>query len=103
MKTSLKPTYIKYILPALVFGLMVSCTDNPSGNDGEGPGEEELITQVTLTLTADDDSQTTVTWEDADGPGGNDPVIGTLQLQAVVRRPKEGRGNVAAGDLREGW
>ena len=24
-------------------------------------------------------------------------------LQAVVRRPKEDRGNSAAGDLREGW
>ena len=24
-------------------------------------------------------------------------------LQAVVRRPKEDRGNVAAGDLGEGW
>ena len=24
-------------------------------------------------------------------------------LQAVVRRPKEDRGNAAAGDLREGW
>ncbi len=24
-------------------------------------------------------------------------------LQAVVRRPKEDRGNTAAGDLREGW
>ena len=24
-------------------------------------------------------------------------------LQAVVRRPKGGRGNVAAGDLGEGW
>jgi len=24
-------------------------------------------------------------------------------LQAIVRRPKEDRGNAAAGDLREGW
>ena len=24
-------------------------------------------------------------------------------LQAVIRRPKEDRGNSAAGDLREGW
>ena len=24
-------------------------------------------------------------------------------LQAVVRRPREDRGNAAAGDLREGW
>lgn len=81
MKNSYKTLNLKYILPALLLGLMVSCTDNPS-DPGDGPGEEELITQVTLTLTAEDDSQTSVTWEDADGPGGNDPVVGTLQLQA---------------------
>ena len=66
----------------MLAGIIAACTDNPSSNDDEGPGEEELITQVKLTLTAPDDSQTTVTWEDEDGPGGNDPVIGTLELQA---------------------
>lgn len=85
MNTIMKPTTaIKYILFLLTLALLASCTDNPGGNDDEGPGEEELITRVTLTLTAEDDSQTSASWSDEDGPGGNEPVIGTLQLQAGV-------------------
>lgn len=73
---------IAYIMFILFLGLiMISCTDNPASNI-DGPGEEELITQVTLTLVDGNSSETTVSWQDQDGPGGNDPVVGTLQLQA---------------------
>lgn len=67
---------------------LISCTDNPADPGEEGPGEEELITLVELTLTELDNegnatqNETTVTWEDEDGPGGNDPVIGTMSLEA---------------------
>jgi len=81
MKTSIN----HIIKTALAFSLMaliaVGCNDNPSSVE-EGPGEEELITQVNLSLDGDDGSTATVSWTDEDGPGGNDPVIGTLQLQA---------------------
>jgi hypothetical protein len=82
MKTSIKKLNIKYILPALLLGLMVSCTDDPASSEEDGAGEEELITQVNLSLEGDDGSNATVSWSDEDGPGGNDPQIGTLQLQS---------------------
>ena len=93
MKTSIKKS-LKYILPLLLLGLIVSCKDNPASGD-DGPGEEELITQVTLTLTASDNSETSVTWEDSDGPGGNSPVqagmtyTGTIELLNTTESPAE--------------
>ena len=48
-----------------------------------GPGEEELITTVILTLTeTGTTNQVTAQFEDLDGDGGNAPVIGTLTLGA---------------------
>jgi hypothetical protein len=46
--------------------------------------EEELITTVTLrfTNTANPNDVVTVTARDIDGDGGNDPVIGTLNLRS---------------------
>ncbi len=82
MTKFIKTLNLKYILPALLLGLMVSCTDDPAGNDEEGPGEEELITEISLSLEGDDGSTTAVSWSDEDGLGGNDPEIGTLHLQA---------------------
>ena len=64
-----------------------ACDDDPSSVD-EGPGEEELITLIRLTLTELDaqgnatTNTTSVSWEDADGEGGNAPTIGTLSLAA---------------------
>jgi len=77
----------KLITTLLVLGLFfVSCSDDPASVDTEGPGESELITRVTLELEELDaqnnptGSIITAVWEDEDGPGGNDPSIGTLEL-----------------------
>ncbi len=76
-----------FLLATILILPFASCDDDPSSVD-EGPGEEELITLVRLTLTELDaqgnetNNTTTVTWEDADGEGGNAPTIGTLTLAA---------------------
>lgn len=82
MKTHTTKHSLKFLFIVMLSIFVVACTDNPSGTDDEGAGEEELITQVNLTLTAPDNSQVTASWEDPDGPGGNDPVISGLQLEA---------------------
>jgi len=71
--------------------IFTACGDNPASVDPDGPGETELITQVIVTLE-ELDSQgsptgTTVTasWEDSDGPGGNDPVVESLSLKQGTR------------------
>lgn len=79
--------HLKNLLALSVILLLVfsGCNDdNPADSGDEGPGEEELITTVTLTLTdaSDANNIATVQWRDIDGPGGNDPVIGTLTLTA---------------------
>ncbi|MCG8605706.1 type 1 periplasmic binding fold superfamily protein [bacterium] len=76
---------IRWICLLTVVGLLyLGCgDDNPAASDDHGPGEEELITTVTITLTETGTSnQTTVQWRDLDGPGGSVPTIGTLTLQA---------------------
>lgn len=80
-------THLKNLLFLSLALLLVysGCNDdNPENSGDEGPGEEELITTVTLTLTdaADANNVVNVQWRDVDGPGGNDPVIGTLTLAA---------------------
>ena len=66
--------------------LFASCSDDPASVDTEGPGESELITRVTLELEELDaeDNPTgnvfTAVWEDADGPGGEDPTVQELEL-----------------------
>lgn len=68
----------------LIFTLLFSIVVLSTSCDKEEPmipNEEELITNVTYTLTPDNGGDTvTMTFEDLDGDGGNDPVItgGTL-------------------------
>ena len=75
---------------------ITSCSDDPSSVDTEGPGEVELITQVTVELEELDaqDNPTgrnsIVQWTDEDGPGGDAPTIGTLALTPGVSY----RGNI---------
>jgi hypothetical protein len=80
-------THLKNLLALFSVLLLVysGCNDDDPASSGDpGPGEEELITTVTLTLTdaSDANNIVTVQWRDDDGPGGNDPVIGTLTLMA---------------------
>jgi len=87
MKTYFNSITKTLFAAAFLAAFVASCDDDPSSVE-EGPGEEELITQVTLTLTELDGqgnpTQNTVTveWTDEDGEGGNAPVIGTLILEA---------------------
>ncbi len=63
---------------AMLFNFGCGDDKNPAG-----PGEEELITTVILTLTeTGTTNQVTAQFQDLDGDGGNSPVIGTLTLEA---------------------
>jgi len=70
--------------------LFISCSDNPSSVDTDGPGEVELITQVTLQLeelNANGEPNGNIVnavWEDADGPGGDAPTVESLNLNRGV-------------------
>lgn len=67
-----------YLLLLLVPFVVTSCADD---DDPEIENEEELITDITLTFTPEGGgSDVTLTFADADGEGGNAPVItgGTL-------------------------
>jgi len=52
-------------------------------SETQDQNDTELITKVQLHLTENGTSnEVTVSWNDSDGPGGNAPVIGTLNLVA---------------------
>ena len=69
----------------LLAGMMLFSTGWDSEEPSEeGPGEEEVITTVTLSLAGDDGSVASATWRDLDGEGGNNPTIETLTLTAGV-------------------
>lgn len=68
--------------------LLSSCSDDPASVDTEGPGEVELITQISVELDELDaqgnpTGRTVIAqWTDGDGPGGDAPTIGTIALEA---------------------
>jgi len=81
-------TYKTVLLLMASAFLFSSCSDDPASVDTEGPGEVELITQITIELD-ELDAQGNPTgntviaqWTDGDGPGGDAPTIGTLTLEA---------------------
>ncbi len=76
---------LKWLMPLmLVVALYVGCDEDNPAAPVDGPGEEEEITTVTLTLTnvADATDMVSATWRDLDGDGGNAPTIETLNLAA---------------------
>ncbi|MEM1269852.1 MAG: type 1 periplasmic binding fold superfamily protein [Bacteroidota bacterium] len=62
-----------YLLPVAMLVLAGCDSEEPDADDG--PGEQELITQVRLSVGGQ-----TFTWTDADGPGGGEPVFDTIRL-----------------------
>ena len=68
------------ILMTMSFAFAIFSCSEDSVAPKTGPGEEELITTVTLTLTPTSGTVVTASWRDLDGDGGNDPVIDTLRL-----------------------
>ncbi len=75
----------QWTLPLAAFlAFSFGCEDNPADPD-HGPGEEELITTVNLTLTPQGGGQAvTAQFQDLDGDGGNAPTITALGLTAGV-------------------
>lgn len=64
-------------------GMIVSgCGDDEPDPGGPGEGlEQEVISLVTLTFQAEGEADSVeVTWDDADGPGGDDPVIDNITV-----------------------
>lgn len=84
----LPKNYTKLFLTAIIFALLLltGCSeDDPADPGDDGPGEQEVITTVTLTLTPQaGGTAVTAQWQDLDGDGGNAPTIGTLTLNAGV-------------------
>ena len=69
------------VLVAALLGFSCGDGNNPTGSDG--PGEEELITTLKLTLTETVSSTSvTVQFQDLDGPGGVDGSVDTLTVTA---------------------
>ena len=70
-----------YLFLFLGLGLFVSCSDDDEDDGGDDDGEE-MITEVVLTFTPDDDEfdVVTATWLDADGEGTGDPTIEDIDL-----------------------
>lgn len=70
--------YLLFSLVLIALVLNSACNDD----EPELPNEEELITTVNYTLTpASGGAAVTLTFQDLDGDGGNDPIItgGTLE------------------------
>jgi hypothetical protein len=75
----MKLTSLKWsLLVATAFSLY-ACDKN----ENEEPNDEEVITTVRMIYTIPGTTTAiTASWEDLDGPGGNNPVIDTIKLQA---------------------
>jgi len=82
--TRLSKTLLMMLSVALLLFFSMGCDEeNPADPGDEGPGEEELITTVNVTLTdRANGAQVSVQFQDLDGDGGNAPAIGTLNLKA---------------------
>lgn len=79
---------MKNNFPLLALLLFTSLFLASCGDDDEDPmipEEEEVITTLTYTLTAATGATVTLTFQDLDGDGGNDPTItgGTLAANAM--------------------
>ncbi len=76
MNTHIKP----FLFAATATALLLSAACNDDDDDGptEPVNEEELITTVTVNYGGN----STMTFRDIDGPGGDDPVITGATLQA---------------------
>lgn len=74
----MKRTSLKWaLLLATAFTLNACDKDD----DEDEPNDEEVITTVRMIYTIPGTTGvTTATWEDLDGPGGNNPVIDTIKL-----------------------
>jgi len=68
--------YMKMSVAVLLAGLMITGCKKEKG----GENEEELITTVKVTLTAQGAAPQSFTWKDVDGPGGNAPQISEIIL-----------------------
>lgn len=64
------------LLPLL---FATSCSEDDDNVPEQPENEEELITTVVLTFTSGSDN-VTATWQDLDGPGGNNPIVDSLNL-----------------------
>lgn len=64
------------LLPLL---FTASCSNDDDNVPTKPENEEELITTVMLTFTTNS-GFTTATWQDLDGPGGNNPIVDSLNL-----------------------
>lgn len=68
--------YMKMSVAVILAGLMITGCKK----DDHDHSEEELITTVKVTLTAEGSTPQTFTWKDVDGPGGNAPQISEIIL-----------------------
>ncbi|MCY3772495.1 MAG: type 1 periplasmic binding fold superfamily protein [Gemmatimonadetes bacterium] len=84
-------TVAVFVTAALTFACADDEESSPTGptepeeheEDDHGPGEEELITTLRITLTpSGGGAPVTVQFQDLDGEGGNAPVVGTLVVNA---------------------
>jgi hypothetical protein len=74
--------YLRFSIFALAALTFVAC-ENDDDDDDTPPAvnEEELITDMVLTFTnTADQSVSTFSFSDTDGPGGNDPIIDDITL-----------------------
>lgn len=64
--------------------LIAGCSEDSNGPDDHG--EQEVINRIEFeTLEVNSTTRTTFVWEDADGPGGNNPNrIDTIKLDSAV-------------------
>ena len=74
----MKFSKLSLILFLFTFAFLTSCNDDD--DIGGGGGEEELITTLNFTLTSTSGDVVTLSFQDLDGDGGDDPIIsgGTL-------------------------
>ena len=77
--------HIKSLIKLLGLLIIISLSANACKKDednGEEEHEEELITTLLLILTDPSNNETTFSFRDVDGDGGNAPVIDDIQLTA---------------------
>lgn len=90
----------KRLLPLLAFALLLFVTSCGEDEDPIIDNEEEVITQVTLTLFPNGpQEQVTLGFNDPDGDGGNDPEFS--QMGALIPNASY-RGQVSFANVEEG-
>ncbi|WP_041265024.1 hypothetical protein [Bernardetia litoralis] len=95
----------KKILPflVLIFSTLVLFSSCEDDEDPVIPNEEEVITTLTYTLTADGQPTVVLSFKDLDGDGGNSPVItgGTLAANTVYEGKIELLNEIEGEDITE--